>query len=280
MNPHNPIDLHCHSHHSDGVLSPQALIAHAAEAGIRMLALTDHDTLTGLPAAEAAARQHGLQLIPGVEMSASWANKTLHIVGLAIDRQHPALQQHLQPVQAYREHRAEQIAERLARAGIADALARTQALAGHRQLTRSHFARMLVDSGHCKDQRQAFKRYLAAGKPAAVSSTWPDMQDCIACIHAAGGMAVLAHPLRYQLSASWRGRLLTAFKAAGGDALEVSAGASQSPQDVATCAAAAREHGLLASQGSDLHDPAQRWIRYAALQPLPSDLTPIWTRFS
>lgn len=273
------IDLHCHSTVSDGQLAPEQLIRHAAEAGISHLALTDHDSIDGLPAAAQAASQAGLHLISGVEMSCDWDGRSLHVVGLNFDPDNPALRRHLHSVQQQRRERAAQISHKLAQAGLPDALAGARVVAGHDQITRTHFAAWLVQAGHCKDTKQAFKRYLAAGKPGAVKSQWPSMTDSLACIAQAGGVTVLAHPLRYNMTAAWRQRMLAAFAAAGGHALEVSAGASQKPDDIHQCAQLAREHGLLASQGSDFHSLEQRWIPYGRLAPLPSDLIPVWQHF-
>ncbi len=271
-------DLHTHSSASDGRLSPGALVEQAQAAGVELLALTDHDTTAGLTAARRAAAAAGIDFVNGVEISVSWEGKTLHIVALGIDPDHPVLREGLAGLQRRREERARSIAQRLEKQGVNDALQRARALAGDGQVTRTHFARLLVDDAQVPDLKQAFRRHLAAGKPAYVSTQWAGLDEAIGWIHAAGGLAVLAHPLRYKLSGAWRQRMLGAFKAAGGDALEVSCGASQQAQDLALCTRDALNHGLLASIGSDFHGPEQRWLKLGRLAPLSSQLTPVWTR--
>lgn len=279
MNP-NPVDLHCHSRHSDGVLSVSELIKHAAAQQIQMLALTDHDTLAGIDEAQTLARGHEMLLIRGVEMSATWGSHTVHVLGLDIDLHTPELRRILADIQDLRGKRAEDIASKLERCGIADAMQHTVVEAGHSEITRTHFARMLVHQGHCKDLTQAFKRYLGQqGKRAYVKTQWPAMQTVIAAIHAANGQAVLAHPMSYKISSRQRRALVEEFAELGGNGIEVSAGGAQNPQNIKLAADLAREFGLCASQGSDLHDPIQRWLRFGRLMPIPEDLAPIWTQF-
>ncbi len=275
----SPIDLHCHSLVSDGALRPQHLVQHAAEHGIRQLALTDHDSIDGLTEAREEAKRLGLDFINGVELSVLWQNKTLHIVGLNFDPAHPQLLQVLDTLQSTRQERAERIAHKLEQAGVVRPLQRAREQAGSGQITRPHFARLLIEDGLVSDFKQAFKRYLGAGKPAAVKTHWIELSTAIETIHAAGGLAVLAHPLRYKLSGAWRERMYQAFVEAGGDGVEVSAGPSQQPHDLALSTRDALKHGLLASMGSDFHSDAQAWIPYGRLQPLSTQLTPIWTRF-
>jgi predicted metal-dependent phosphoesterase TrpH len=274
----NHIDLHTHSTASDGSLTPSALVVRAAEGGVTMLALTDHDTIDGLHEARSAADAAGIQLIPGVEISVSWQRRTLHIVGLGIDPAGKALTQGLDRMQALRRERALTIAARLEKLGIPDAMASAEAASGGGQITRTHFARSLVASGHCSDMKQAFKRYLAAGKPAYVGGQWAELGEAIEWIHDAGGLAVLAHPLRYRMTAAWRRRTLGAFRMLGGDAVEVCCGGAQMA-DIQTSAAEAVEHGLMGSAGSDFHEPAQRWLRLGGLAPMPATVTPVWTRW-
>ncbi len=271
-------DLHTHSRASDGRLSPAELVEQARAAGVELLALTDHDTTDGLDEARQAADAAGIALINGVEISVSWEGKTLHIVGLNIDPRCPKLCAGLAGLQALREDRARRIAAKLASLGVNQPMERAAELAQGGQITRTHFARLLVSDGLVADLKLAFRRHLAAGKPAYVATQWAALDEAIGWIHAAGGLAVLAHPLRYRLSGAWRQRMLTAFKAAGGDALEVSAGASQQAQDLALCTRDALNHGLLASVGSDFHGPEQRWLKLGRLAPLSSQLTPVWTR--
>lgn len=264
-----------HSRESDGVLSPSALMARAAAAGLCHVALTDHDTLAGLPEARAAALRHEIRLIDGVELSCAYRGITIHIVGLAFDAGAPPLQQLLERIHGLRQARAETIAARLEAAGLADALARCRELAGHDRLTRTHFARLLVASGVARDLKRAFRTHLADGRDAAVRAEWPSMAEAVAALHAAGGIAVLAHPLRYAKTHSGREHILRAFVAAGGDALEIST-ATRDPNATARLLRAARECGLYASSGSDFHDPEQRWIRLGTLPRLPDGIAPIW----
>ncbi len=277
---HAQIDLHCHSTASDGFLSAEELIAHAAAHDIKLLALTDHDTVAGLEAARVAAQAAGIRFINGVEISVSWENKTLHIVGLDIDPDDAALNALLHTIQERRLARAATIAERLDKLGARDSLSAATALAGEGQLTRTHFARVLVEQGLVVDLKQAFKKYLGAGKPGAVRIEWPALADAIDAIRGSGGLAVLAHPLRYKLSGAWRQRMLDAFQESGGDAVEVSAGASQNAQDLATITREVIRRGLLGSIGSDFHAHEQRWIRYGKLAPLSSQITPVWQHFA
>lgn len=275
MRPAGSMDLHLHSSASDGVLAPAVLMARAAEAGLRCVALTDHDTLAGLDEARAAATRHGLQLVSGVEISCRHGGQTLHVVGLAFDQDADSLQHLLADIDALRRQRAEAIAARLETAGLADALARCRALAGHDRLTRTHFARLLVASGLSRDLKRAFRVHLADGRAAAVRAQWPELETAVAAIHGAGGIAVLAHPLRYAKTHSARERLIHAFADAGGDAAEFST-ASRDPDATARLLRAAAEHRLYASAGSDFHDPAQRWIRLGTLPALPQGLAPVW----
>lgn len=268
------IDLHSHSTASDGTLSPAELVAAAQAAGVDVLALTDHDSTAGLAEAMQAAQSH-LCLIRGVEISVRWQGRTLHVVGLGIDPDQPDLQAGLASQQALREKRATEIAQRLEKLGVEHALQEARALAGESQLTRTHFARLLVDKDHCKDMKQAFKRYLGAGKPAHVGAEWVAMETAIEWIHCAGGVAVLAHPLLYNMTAAWRGRMLAAFRAAGGEATEVCCGGSNAEQ-VQLSAREALQHGLLGSAGSDFHQPEQRWIRLGRLAAIPAGVTPVW----
>lgn len=269
------LDLHLHSCASDGVLTPTALMERAAGAGLRAVALTDHDTVRGLAEARAAAEAHGLALIDASELSCTLAGENVHVVGLGIDPDTPALLDLLADIARRRSARAERIAERLAAAGVRDPLARCRELTGHDGLTRTHFARLLVADGVARDMRSAFRRHLADGRAAAGRIDWPDCTEAVAAIHAAGGIAVLAHPLRYGGTHARRERTLAAFAAAGGDAAEISTAA---PIDTARgrIVAACRRLGLAASAGSDFHDPNQRWIRLGGLPPLPPDLTPVW----
>lgn len=274
-------DLHTHSTASDGTLTPAESVAHAAMAGVTHLALSDHDTVAGVAEARQAAQEHSIHFIPAAEFSASWHSEgrkalTIHIVGLQLNTDSPALQRALQILAEQRLQRAEQIAQRLEKAGAPNTLETVQQLAGTGQLTRTHFAQALVSLGYARDAKQAFKRYLGHGKPANVAGNWPDMVDTIDCIHAAGGVAVLAHPTRYKLTRRWLLQLVTDFKLAGGDALEVVTGNS-TPGEVSMLAGWARRFALAASVGSDYHGAITPWLKPGRLMPLPSDLTPVWT---
>lgn len=272
-------DLHTHSTASDGVYTPAALVARAAAAGIEVLALTDHDTTAGLAEAAAAARETGIRLIPGVEISTTWQQKTLHVVGLNIDAEHVPLQAGLRQLDAIRAERAREMARRLEKAGIPGILEAAEALAGNGMLTRTHFAHCLARLGLAVDVRDVFNRYLTAGKPGYVSTRWADMDTAIAWIRAAGGVAVLAHPQRYQLTGSWLRRLLGEFREMGGAGLEVLSGTAP-PGDVQSSTALALRFDLLASCGSDFHGPDEGWPKLGRLPGLPAGLKPVWHAFA
>ncbi|GAB3680352.1 PHP domain-containing protein [Salinisphaera aquimarina] len=269
------IDLHSHSTCSDGRLSPAELVARAADYGVTQLALTDHDTIAGLPAAQAAGTVHGVHIVAGVEISVTWNKRTLHIVGLAFDPAADALNDGLSALQAQRAERAAVIATKLEKLGLTDALSRARALAGTGQIARPHFARLLVEDGLCKDMNQAFKRYLRPGKPGHASIEWAALDDAVRWLHQAGGIAVLAHPFGYGFSGAWRRRAVAAFADAGGDALEICTGTTDRAKEM-TAAADASAHDLLGSVGSDFHAPEQFWLAMGRLRPLPRGLTPVW----
>jgi predicted metal-dependent phosphoesterase TrpH len=268
-------DLHTHSAASDGAYSPAELLERAAVAGIQVLALTDHDTTAGLAEAQEAADLRGVDFIAGIEISVTWQNRTLHIVGLRIDPEHGALQVGLEGLRQIRTDRALEMDARLARAGISGILDAARQLAGPGMITRTHFARCLASRGLAADVRDVFNRYLTPGKPGHVSTRWADMDTAIDWIRGAGGIAVLAHPQRYKLTHSWLRRLLDEFKEMGGEALEVLSGTS-APGDVQSSAALARHHGLLASCGSDFHGPDDSWPKLGRLPGLPAGLNPVW----
>jgi len=268
-------DLHSHSIASDGALSPRALVARAARSGVDVLALTDHDTLAGVPEATTAAREHGMRLIPGVEISVTWQRRTLHVVGLGVAIRSETLQGGLRRLQARRVARARRMADKLAKLGVEDAWARARRMAQGGQITRTHFARLLIEDGHCRTLQQCFKRYLKPGKRAYAGVEWAGLDEAIGWIHAAGGAAVLAHPLAYGMTAAWRARMLGAFAEAGGDAVEVCCG-NTNPADVHTSACEAEAHGLLGSAGSDFHGPGQTWLELGRLAQIPANVTPVW----
>ncbi|MGH8372597.1 MAG: PHP domain-containing protein [Gammaproteobacteria bacterium] len=272
------IDLHLHSRASDGALTPAELVSLAASRGVQMLALTDHDCTTGLAEAARAAANHAMRFIPGVEISVSWQNQTLHVVGLDIDANTDALQQGLAHLQGLRDVRAQEIGRRLAKRGIEDAYAGARELAGDAEITRTHFAQHLQASGHVRTFQEAFKRFLHRGKPGHVSVTWASLEECIGWIHAAGGHAVLAHPLRYGMTRTRLLDALTAFKQAGGDGLEVVCGRSNRDELMSAGHLAVRFE-LAGSVGSDFHTPGNPYLQPGGLAELPVTVSPIWERF-
>ncbi|EOW6768982.1 PHP domain-containing protein [Cronobacter muytjensii] len=276
----NIYDLHSHTTASDGLLTPEQLVHRAVEMGIHTLAITDHDTTAGLPAAHQEIARAGLalRLIDGVEISTLWENHEIHIVGLGIDIAHPAMIAFLEEQAQRRTQRAERIAERLEKARIPGALEGARRLADDGVVTRGHFARFLIEDGRANNMADVFKHYLARGKTGYVPPQWCTIEQAIDVIHHSGGQAVVAHPGRYQLSAKWLKRLLSAFAQAGGDAMEV-AQCQQAPNERNQLASYAVQFGLLASQGSDFHQPCP-WIELGRRLWLPEGLTPVWHRWS
>jgi predicted metal-dependent phosphoesterase TrpH len=268
-------DLHTHSLHSDGTLTPAELVACAYARGVDVLALTDHDVTDGLAEADAAARACGMTLIPGVEVSVTWQNQTLHVVGLGIAASHAGLQAGLAALREFRDWRAHEIDRRLAKKRISGAFAGASRHARGRILSRTHFARFLVEQGHARDLKQAFKSFLARGKPGYVPGRWAPLADAVGWIRGAGGTAVIAHPARYKLSAGKMQRLLDEFRACGGEAIEVVAG-RHGEQECRHFAALAQRHGLYASLGSDYHGPGQGACEPGAVAPLPAGCLPVW----
>lgn len=269
-------DLHTHSTASDGTLSPTALVERAAAAGVETLALTDHDTLAGLAEAQTAADALALRFIPGVEVSVTWGGRTVHVVGLGLDTGCETLRDGLAGLQDYRVWRAAEIGRRLAKAGYDRALEGAKQHAAGALIGRTHFARFLVERGAASDIRDVFKRFLVAGKPGHVPGEWTTLEQALGWIHAAGGIAVIAHPARYNFTRTKMRRLLGELKECGGRGLEVVSG-SHSKDDYYVYARHAREEGLLASAGSDYHGPEKPWIELGRLPPLPDGCTPVWT---
>ena len=270
------IDLHSHSQRSDGALSPSALVQRAAARAVEVLALTDHDTVDGLDEAAASAQLHGVRLVPGVEISVTWSGRTLHVVGLGIDPSNARLRAGLQRVRAGRLQRAQAIASRLAALGMQGTLGAALALATNPDMvSRTHFARHLVATGHSKDMGSAFRRYLGEGRPAHVRHAWASLPEAVEWILAAGGHAVLAHPGRYGLRRARQRALFDEFRALGGIAVEVVAG-SHSQDQVQMAAQLAVESGLLASAGSDFHSPEESWLDLGQLAPVPEGSRPLW----
>ena len=273
-------DLHNHSTCSDGLLSPTELIELASRTGVDAIALTDHDTTDGLEEASMAARELGVGFVPGVEISVSWGDTVLHVVGLQIDPTSVALREGLESIRAGRLGRARRIGEALDRLGFGGAFDAALALAkDDRLLSRTHFARHLVERGAAKDIQQAFDKYLAKGKPAYVSHRWAELNDAVGWIRASGGVAVLAHPGRYDLNPMMREEMLKQFKAAGGVAIEVVTG-SHRPEQYALWQREALEHGFMASRGADYHGPGESPCEPGRLPPLHASLTPVWSTWA
>ena len=270
-------DLHCHSTVSDGTLSPRQLAERAKANGVALWALTDHDELAGQPEAAAAARALQLDYLAGVEISVSFADQTVHVVGLGIDPDNTALRAGLAHTRGSRGRRAKAIGEALAAIGIDGAYDGAEALAENPDMvTRTHFARWLVFTGVCRDLHDVFRNYLTRGKPGHVPEQWASLHDAVAWIVGARGVAVIAHPARYKYSANEEWALFQQFKAHGGRGVEVLT-ASHSSADVAKYADTARELDLLASRGSDFHAPGESRIELGALPALPKGLTPVWS---
>lgn len=271
----NKYDLHCHSLYSDGELSVSELFELAAERSISHLALTDHDTLAGLEEAKQAASENGITLINGLELSATWRWQLLHIVGLGVNPNNPILQRGVAQNQARRYARAKRMLDDFSKHGIelADQLA--QILKGATP-TRPHFAQALINLGYAKDKNQAFKRYLVPGKPGFVSLEWPSLQEIGEWIAAAGGVAVLAHPMRYKFSRTKLIELIEEMKTCGIHGIEVSTPINDQRQ-IDMLNQLAKEYNLLASMGSDFHSPDQPWAKLGFAKPLSEDLIPVWT---
>ena len=269
-------DLHSHSIASDGTLTPSALIDQAVVAGVTHLALTDHDTIAGIDEARQAAAQQPVSLIAGAELSAMWNGRTIHVVGLHLDTSSTVLQSGINEQLQFRDWRGREIARRLEKkAGISNAYEGALSHVHGGLVSRSHFARHLVESGHAKDFNQAIRQYLLKGKPGYVKGEWASLESVIKWIRAANGIAVLAHPARYNLTATKLKALLTEFIEHGGEALEVLSG-SHTPGDVQTMTGHALRFNLLASAGSDYHGPENPWVRLGRLPEMPSACTPIW----
>lgn len=269
-------DLHCHSTWSDGLLAPADVVARAAANGVEVLALTDHDEVGGLAQARTAAARAGIRLVNGTELSLSWESHTVHVVGLGIDPECPVLTAGLGAIREARSGRGQRIAAALAQAGIPGAYeGALRYVTDAGLVSRTHFARFIVEAGYVKDVKSVFKRYLTPGKPGYVVHHWAALADGIQWIHAAGGQAVLAHPGRYKVGTAGLRRLLDDFRAAGGDAIEVLS-SSHTPAQWAQFGTLARVWGLLASSGSDYHGPKESWIDLGGLPPLPAGVAPVW----
>ncbi len=276
-------DLHSHSTASDGTLSADALAARAKANGVELWALTDHDELSGLPAARAAATAAGLPFVDGIEVSVTFANTTVHIVGLGIDPANDELVAGIAGVRAGRELRARQMGDGLATIGIQGAYEGAIALAPNPNLvSRTHFGRFLIASGVAPDMHSVFRRYLTEGKPGYVEHRWAGLGDAVRWIRAAGGVAVIAHPGRYKFTPTEEFALFSEFQAHGGEGVEVVTG-SHHAGDVVKYTEMALEFGLLASRGSDFHDPEESRLDLGLVPgqlALSPRLTPVWSRWS
>jgi len=276
------VDLHCHSTASDGALAPAAVVARAFERGVRLLALTDHDTLDGLDEAGEAAQTLGMQLVNGIELSCTWGGATIHVLGYAFDRDAPALQQSIAELHEGRWLRAAEISKRLEAKGMPGALDGARAIqqelgdSGNAP-ARPHFADFLVRSGYVKDRAEAFRKWLGSGKLGDVKQHWPELAQTVDVLRRAGAWVSLAHPWQYDFTRSKRRKLIADFVGAGGHSLEVVNGMQPADQ-VGSLAILAREFGMFVSAGSDFHAPGQ-WSELGVYRPVPEDLPPLWARF-
>ena len=270
------VDLHNHSYYSDGVFSPSEVVRLADEAGCDLFALTDHDTTDGLNEARQTADKLSVDLVSGVEISAFWRNMTIHIIGLDIDINNDILQAGLVHNQQLRKERAEKIALGLWRAGIKDALEKTQALSKTDMLTRTHFAQMLIREGYCKDMKSVFRRYLTGKKPGGVRVEWKNFDEVVSWIHAAGGKAFIAHPFRYRMTHTKIKNMLSDFKEVLGDGLEVVT-ATSTDDEISIGNQWSKDYNLLATCGSDFHGWPNQRIQIGNLRDLPDFEKAVWS---
>lgn len=271
-------DLHCHSTASDGSLTPTELIQRAKLKGVTTLALTDHDTINGQAEAANAAVHNNITLIPGIEISTTWENKCFHIVGLNIDINNSILTTGIQDLQSIRSERAKTIARKLEKKRIPNAYETVVKAANGGMITRLHFANFLVSNNHVSNHQQAFDKYLGKGKPAFVSTVWAELQIAVEWINQAGGTAIVAHPLRYNMTASWMKRFLSFFKETGGKGIEIITGRSTA-DEIRRSMLYANQFELIASVGSDFHTPDNKWVELGRLAPLPDNIKPVWELF-
>ena len=280
MEPLLNADLHCHSVVSDGTLTPEALAARAKANGVQLWALTDHDEIGGQERAMAAAKALGMKYLTGVEISITFAGKTVHIVGLGFDHTNEALVQGLRNTRGGRAERAQEMSEGLAKVGIHGAYEGALKYAGnHELISRTHFARFLVESGVCKDTSEVFRKYLTENKPGFVPHRWASLENAVTWITGAGGVAVIAHPARYGFTANEEFALFTEFINHGGRGVEVITG-SHSSADALQYAETALEFNLAASRGSDFHSPDESHTDLGTLPWLPGQLKPVWELLS
>ena len=269
-------DLHCHSVVSDGTLTPEVLAERAKTNGVELWALTDHDEIGGQHRAAAAAKAQGLKYLTGTEISVTFANETVHIVGLGFDADNVDMVQGLKATRGGRTERAIQMSDGLAKVGIKGAYEGALKFVGNPELiSRTHFARFLVESGVCSETNEVFRKYLTEGKPGYVPHRWASLKDAVSWITGARGVAVIAHPARYRFTPNEEYALFTEFKAHGGRGVEVVTG-SHSAAEYVKYAETAKEFGLAASRGSDFHSPEESRTDLGTLPFLPGELTPVW----
>ncbi|GAB1268186.1 RNase AM [Aurantivibrio infirmus] len=269
MNEHKVIDFHTHSSESDGILNPIALVSRAKACGVEVLALTDHDTVAGVAVAREQAHKEGIGFVTGIEFSSVWEGVNIHVIGLHIDIEHPALKNNIEIQGKARQERAQLIDQRLEKLGIKGALAGATSIAGGGIVARPHFAEFMLQQGHVTSIESAFKKYLGDGKAGDVKHLWPELTTIVKWIHEARGLAVLAHPNRYKMTNAKLRRLITAFKASGGDAMEVISG-QQEQKVTSYLADLANFYELQASAGSDFHDPNSPWQSLGGFGKLPA----------
>lgn len=270
------VDLHCHSNVSDGVLAPAAVAAYARKGGVDVWALTDHDEVGGIKTAREAAAGLGMRFVAGVEISVTWANETVHVVGLQIDEDAPQLAQGLAATRAGRDARGREIARQLDLAGIPGAYEGALKYVGNPDLlSRTHFARYLVEIGACDSTPEVFRKYLSEGRPGYVPHRWASLADAVGWIRGAGGIPVIAHPGRYRFDRTAEGALFDEFKQLGGNTIEVVTG-SHTPDQYAVYAEVAKRYGFQASRGTDFHAPGEARVEFDKLPPLPAGLVPVW----
>lgn len=273
-------DLHCHSVVSDGTLTPEALAQRAHANGVELWSLTDHDEIGGQHRAADAAQALGMKYLTGVEISVTFIGQTVHIVGLGFDADNERLRDGLRQTRGGRKERAMEMADGLAKVGIKGAFEGALQFVGNPELiSRTHFARFLVESGVCKETNEVFRKFLTEGKPGFVPHRWAYLKDAVTWINEAGGMAIIAHPARYNFSPNEEFALFTEFKALGGRGVEVVTG-SHTAAEYKTYADVANEFGLAASRGSDFHSPNESHTELGTLPFLPGNVTPVWEALS
>jgi len=272
-------DLHCHSIYSDGTLTPTEVVNLAHENEVDLLALTDHDSIEGLTEAQTRCNELGIKLLKGVEVSVSWNEQTIHIVGLNIDTTNAEITQLLIENQIRRESRVQIMVDKLADIGIDVSAELDKMIPEKGLITRTHLARALMNMGEVNKMDKAFKKYLGKGKKAYVGGDWVSLEDAVKAINQAGGVAIIAHPMRYRLGAMKLDALVQDFAAAGGKALEVVT-ATQDVNQQARCIHLVKQYDLLASIGSDFHSPDQPWAIIGRCPPLPNTVTPIWSAWN